>query len=379
MLAVAAGLCGGCDRQAAAPAAPPALALGDVLSGDPQGFARALEPRTFVFPADHGPHPEYRSEWWYFTGNLRGRDGRRFGFQLTFFRFALTPRPEPRRSAWATSQAYMAHLAVTDAAGGRFHHFERFARGALDLAGARAEPVRVWLEDWQAEGLPGDGWRLRAAEQGVALDLELIPERPVVLQGEAGLSRKSAAPGNASYYYSQTRLAARGGIRLEGVDHAVQGAAWLDREWGTSALAADQAGWDWFALQLADGRDLMFYRLRRHDGTSDPHSAGSLVQPDGTVRRLGAGDLRITETGRWASPADGALYPALWRLEVPAAALDLRLRPLLADQELRASVRYWEGAVEVLAGGSAATPAGHGYVELTGYAGPASRSHPAAR
>lgn len=397
------------------------LTVAEALEGgDDAGYARALEPRPFAFPEDHGPHPEFRTEWWYFTGNLEGPGGRRFGYQLTFFRNALAPPPpagpDPARrdSPWATRQAWLAHFAVTDAAGGAFHSGDRLARGALSLAGAElgagaplpeTAGLRVWVEDWSAvpaedrprtpagagspapddpapgasaAGPPGDpaalgSLRLRAALAGAAVDLRVRPLRAPVLHGRDGLSRKGAGPGNASYYYSIPRLATEGTVRIGRDEVPVQGLSWMDREWSTSALGPDQVGWDWFALQLGDGRDLMLYRLRRRDGTVDPASSGTLVEPIGGARPLGVDQVRVRVLDRWRSPRSGALYPSGWRVEVPGAGLDLTVTPVLADQELdlpRLGFRYWEGAVDV-EGESAGRPVtGRGYVELTGYDDP---------
>ncbi len=353
------------------------LAVAEAMGGPAEeGFARATEPRAFVFPADHGPHPGFRTEWWYFTGNLADAAGRRFGFQLTFFRNALAPDPpEPaasaapappgRESGWATRHVHMAHFALTDGRAGTFHHAERFAREAAGLAGAQAAPFAVWLEDWSARGAGDDPFplRLRAAHGGASIDLVLDQGRPPVLQGDAGLSRKGEEPGNASYYYSLTRMPLRGTVRTPAGAFEVTGTAWMDREWSTSALGPELAGWDWFALQLDDGRDLMFYRLRRKDGTMDRLSKGSLVAPDGAVTPLRADDVRLDEEGaRWRSPHSGARYPARWRLGVPSHGIDLSLTPLIADQELHGLVVYWEGAVDVSGGAT-----GRGYVEMTGY------------
>ena len=358
-----------------APSSPPTSVTALLGGEDPGGFARATAPREFRFPADHGPHPEFRHEWWYFTGNLRAPGGRRFGYQLTFFRFALSPRPPARRSQWATTQAYMAHFAVTDAQGIRFHHFERTGRGALGLAGATAHPFRVWLDDWSAEGSESSTLpvRLRAAEGSAAVDLVLDTGRAIVPQGDRGLSRKGAAPGNASHYYSMTRLSTRGTVRVDGVSFPVEGNSWLDREWGTSSLEKGQVGWDWFALQLSDGRDLMFYRLRRDDGGTDPFSAGTLVLPDGSYRPLSPDDVRIEDLESWRSPESDVRYPSRWRLRLPREALELEVFPRLADQELRTAVRYWEGAVGVRGTSRGEPVEGEGYVELTGYGGTAGR------
>lgn len=341
------------------------LAVAEAMAGGATaGFARAIEPRPFVFPRDHGPHPEYAIEWWYYTGNLRSVEGRRFGFQLTIFRTGLMPGDPQRPSAWASNSVYMAHFALSDITGGTFHAFERFSRGAAGLAGAQSEPFRVWLEDWVAEGQGPDGMpmRLYAAEGDVAIDLTLAAGKPPVLQGDRGLSQKSADVGNASYYYSFTRLPVSGAVRVGGMTHQVRGLGWMDREWSTSALGENQVGWDWFALHLDDGRDLMFYRLRLRDGSIDPSSKGVLVSADGAARRLSVNDVALEPLDEWTSPRSGATYPARWRLRVPAEAIDLTLTPLLADQELPVTVVYWEGAVSI--SGSAS---GSGYVEMTGY------------
>ena len=342
------------------------VAVREALAEDRGGFARALAPRPLSFPEDHGPHPDFRTEWWYYTGNLKTPAGRHVGFQLTFFRVALAPAAEPRASAWATRQLYVAHFAVTDTAGGRFHAASRVSRAAMELAGAEAAPFRVWVEDWSAQG-DGMSTRLRASEGDVALDLSVSAGKPVVLQGDRGLSRKGAEPGNASLYYSFTRMPARGVIRLGADTLEVTGEAWMDREWSTSALGAGVEGWDWFAVQLDDGRELMVYLLRRQDGAVDPFSAGTLVAVDGTSRRLDAADVRIETLAHWTSQRSGVRYPARWRLSVPSAELRLEIEPRLADQELIVGTRYWEGAVAV-AGSAAGRPiAGQGYVELVGY------------
>ncbi|NIP79541.1 MAG: carotenoid 1,2-hydratase, partial [Gemmatimonadetes bacterium] len=264
-------------------------------------------------------------------------------------------------SPWATRQAYMGHFALTDVAGETFHAFERFERGALGLAGAEAEPLRIWIGDWEVgtaapggtvtagsgpDTVPGTVFRLEAAEGPVALDLRLAPSKPVVLQGVDGLSAKGPEPGNASYYYSLTRLGAAGTVTVDGVGHRVRGLAWLDREWSTSALSPGLVGWDWFALQLDDGSDLMVYRLRREDGGTAPYSAGTFVAADGAVTQLDAGDWALEATGSWESPR-GERYPSGWRLRVPELGLALTVDPRLRDQELDLAFRYWEGAVTV--------------------------------
>jgi predicted secreted hydrolase len=352
---------------------------------DAQGFARALAPRPFVFPADHGSHPDYRTEWWYYTGNLAARDGRRFGFQLTFFRTALAPLPPAsatgRASAWATRQVWFAHFAVTDAAGHRFLAYERWERQALGLAGAEAAPFRVWVGPWSAGAGPAVAgtppMRLAAGADEAAIDLILTTALPPVPQGDRGLSTKSAGPGNASYYYSLPRLAAAGTLRLGAEQLAVTGQAWMDREWSTSSLAAGEVGWDWFALQLDDGWELMLYRLRRRPPAAagaadqaDPASLATLIAPDGRTTRVPLSALRFAATGAWTSPASHVRYPSGWRLTLPGAgraAFDLTVQPLLAAQELRLSFRYWEGAVTASGIHGGRPVRARGYVELTGY------------
>jgi predicted secreted hydrolase len=354
------------------------LSIAETLRGtSDEGYARAIAPREFRFPADHGPHPEFRTEWWYYTGNLETAEGRRFGFQLTFFRSALAPKMPARESAWATRQAWLAHLTVSDLGEGRFRSFERWSRGAAGLAGARAEPFRVWVKDWAAEGVGGQAppMRLTASEGDVGIDLVLQQGKPPVLQGDRGLSQKSPEIGNASYYYSLTRMPAAGTVRLGGERFAVTGLAWMDREWSTSSLGRGQVGWDWFALQLSDGSDLMLYRLRRRDGAADPASSGTVASPDGTPRRLGPPDFQIAGSGEWRSPRSGARYPAQWRVRIPAEELDLEIRPALADQELDVSFRYWEGAVEIAGSRRGLPIRGRGYVELTGYAAMTAARH----
>jgi predicted secreted hydrolase len=360
------------------------LSLEETLGGaDTLGYARATEPRPFVFPDDHGAHPDFRSEWWYFTGNLDGDDGARYGFQFTIFRGALAPPAAGGAefavdvNSWDTRQVYLGHFTVTDADGGVFREFERYTRGAAGLAGASTRPFRVWLDDWEvreAPGDPGDGdpvWpmRLSARDTAVALDLVLVPGKPPVLQGDRGLSQKGSEPGNASFYYSYTRLEAEGTVVIEGEPRPVRGSAWLDREWSTSALSDGQVGWDWFALQLADGRDVMVYQLRRADGSPDPLSKGVVVQADGSFATLPLEGFTVEVTGSWESPIDGSVYPSGWRVRIPDEDLDLRVTPVLDDQELDVSFRYWEGAVDVDGTSGGLDVAGRGYVELTGYAG----------
>ncbi len=342
-----------------------------VQAEDTAGYRRAEGPRAFEFPRDHGPHPDYQAEWWYYTGNLETADGRHFGYQLTFFRRALLPPAErqERPSAWAAEQAYMAHFALSDAGQRRFRAFERLARGAAGLAGAQATPYQVWLEDWSAAEVSAGRVRLLAEQDGLAIDLLLADEKGPVLQGERGYSQKGPEPGNASYYYSQTRLATTGSVRWGEAAYPVEGWSWMDREWSTSGLSDGQVGWDWLAFQLDDGSELMLYQMRRDDGSIDPFSSGTFVAPDGATRHLARDDFSIDSTDTWRSPRTGAVYPAGWTIRVPALELALDVEPYLADQELDVSIAYWEGAVRLSGERSGRPVRGDGFVELTGYVG----------
>ncbi len=333
------------------------------------GFARVTEPRPFVFPDDHGPHRQYQTEWWYYTGNVAAEDGRRFGFQLTFFRRGLVPGTVERASDWGTSDIYMAHLALSDAAGEQFYSFERLSRGGAGLAGASGSPFRVFLEDWSAEGSGPEGMqmRLRAAAEPVALDLRLASSKPPALQGEQGYSQKGSEAGNASYYYSLTRMETSGEIRVGAERYEVRGLSWMDHEFGTSALEPGAVGWDWFSIQLADGRDLMYAQIRGEEG-GPLYTFGTLVDAAGDTRTLAPGAVELGVRETWTSPRSGATYPAGWTLRLPGEGLTLNLEPLLADQELATGVIYWEGAVRVQGSDDGTDVEGYGYVELTGYA-----------
>lgn len=352
------------------------LSLVETLGGaDTVGYARAMEVRDFHFPEDHGPHEDFRTEWWYVTGNLDAEDGRELGFQFTIFRSSLAPKAPGGPSLWSTNQAYMGHFALTDITNENFRAAEIFSRGGAGLAGAIAEPFEVWLEDWRLEGVSDDAvfpMHLVADADGLSLDLIMESGKPYVLQGDAGLSQKGSEPGNASYYYAHTRMPTQGRVTIDGESLGVSGLAWLDREWSTSALSDGQIGWDWFALQLSDGWELMVYQLRREDGSPDPLSEGVLISPEGQRVPLEWGrGILVEPTQTWFSPVDDAEYPSGWRIQVPERGWDLTVTPALLDQELRVAFRYWEGSVRVDGRGQDDQEVyGRGYVELTGYAGP---------
>jgi predicted secreted hydrolase len=336
-----------------------------------EGFSLATEPNSIVFPDDLGPHDDYQTEWWYYTGNLDGPDGRPFGFQFTIFRRALLPPAATAdgSSDWRSDQVYLAHFTISDMANDAFYPAERFSRGAAGLAGAQASPYRVWLEDWSVEEIAPGQVRLRAQTGEVALDLTLTETLPPVLHGDGGLSAKGPEPGNASYYYSLVQQRAKGTVTVPGETVPVTGLAWKDHEWSTRALSEGAIGWDWVSLQLDNGGALMLFEIRREDGTLEPASAGSYITPDGQVQHLDLGDWTLEVTDEWTSPTSGATYPAGWRISVPSAGLELEGRPQMAAQELNVSSVYWEGAVS-FEGTLAGEPvAAEGYIEMTGYAG----------
>lgn len=389
------------------PAAETGLTLSALLGDTADGFAKATGPRPFRFPGDHGPHPEFRSEWWYFTGNLKDTLGREYGYQLTFFRSGLRPPSGDtgRTSPWAASHAYMAHFALTEVSAGRFQAYERFSRAAQGLAGAEAgdlakggggKPFRVWLEDWSVvSGGPEGGpeypaddpvhppefdtgafaslfpLRLRAAQGPVSIDLVLQSGKPLVLQGKRGFSRKGKEAGNASYYYSYPRIPSSGKITTPDGAVEVAGNSWLDREWGSSILTPGLAGWEWFGLQLEDGTDYLFFRLRKSGAEAAnadrvAFDYGIRIDSIGGTRLLDSADLGASILTRWRSP-QGRAYPTRWRLEVPSESLEIEIEPKVEAQALNLSVPYWEGSVKLKARRHGRRIFGQGYMELTGY------------
>src|ERR687886_961497 len=359
---------------------PPAVtgqlsAVAAASGKDDPRWQRVTVSRPFAFPVDHGPHEIYQTEWWYYTGNLAAEDGHQFGFQLTSFRRGLDPQPTPRASHWATRNIYLAHFTISDLSGKKFYAEERFSRDGADLAGARGDPYHVWLGAWQATGSGPQGMtmRIQASTDEIAIDLRLQSTKPPTLQGDHGYSVKGQGAGNASYYYSLTRMSTTGVVTVGGrVFKITSGLSWMDHEWGTSKLEQGAVGWDWFALQLSDGRELTWAQLRGPDGRAALASFGTITAADGTTTRLGAHDLKLEVTAHWSSPRSQARYPAGWRIQIPKAGLTLQVTPRLADQELPVSIVYWEGAVDIKgqateASGIARPLAGHGYVELTGY------------
>ncbi|MEO1589754.1 MAG: lipocalin-like domain-containing protein [Cyanobacteria bacterium J06632_22] len=335
-----------------------------VASGE---FARVYGPDALVFPRDLGPHEDYQTEWWYYTGNLATETGREFGYQLTFFRRGLTPGKASGTSDWRTNQVYFSHFTISDIENEKFYPHERFSRGADGLAGAQADAYRVWLEDWSAEQVAPGQVHLVADAGDVALDLTLTATQPPVLQGDRGYSPKSDEPGNASYYYSVVQQQTQGTVTIDGTTIPVTGNSWKDHEYSTSALKEGTVGWDWFSLQLDDGAALMLFALRNAAETGLNIADGKYVAADGGETRILPGDCLVTVGDTWTSPTSGAVYPAQWRIEIPKIDLRLEGQPLMANQELNVSNIYWEGAT-TFTGQLADTPVkAKGYIEMTGY------------
>jgi len=346
-------------------------------------FTIASAPYTFVFPRDHASHPSYRTEWWYCTGHLRSNDGRSFGYELTFFRIGLRPgdpAPAQTESKWRGHELLAAHFAITDESGAQFFHEERLVREALGQGAAATDDLMVRAGDWTLIGAAdshraGERMTLHAAasfgSQPASIDFVQLPRKPPAIHGRGGVSRKGACASCASHYYSYTRLATSGSMLYKGKRMRVTGETWMDHEFGSGELAPDQTGWDWYSVQLDDGRELMLYVLRQKDGSITPQSSGSLISRDGAVSFLPLLAFSAQPTGAWLSPHTQARYPSGWRVRVPSAHVDLTLTPTVLDQELAdpGGVSYWEGSVRVRDAISGRA-LGLGYVELTGYAGP---------
>ncbi|MEY4706173.1 MAG: hypothetical protein RL042_2378 [Nitrospirota bacterium] len=340
-----------------------------------QEFRPATEGYRYAFPRDHGAHEEFRTEWWYYTGQLTTKDGRSFGYQLTFFRRGI-PKDQVNTlpSQWTISQLYLAHFAVSDLSKGQFHYAEKISRAGLGKAGADHDRLHVWIDRWSAESssaTPGTQ-TLRASDGDLALQLTVSQDKPLVVHGSDGISRKGSAAGQASHYYSFTRLATTGTLTIGDESLDVTGTSWMDHEFGSADLGKDLVGWDWFSLQLDNRTELMLYRLRRADGSADPVSSGTLIDREGRGHHLSIGDFTLEPTSYWTSPTSRARYPQRWRLTIPSQQLSLELAPLMAEQELSTTrstqVTYWEGAIETTGTSQGKPIKGQGYMELTGYA-----------
>ncbi|RUT04802.1 hypothetical protein DSM106972_043710 [Dulcicalothrix desertica PCC 7102] len=332
-------------------------------------FKQALAPRQLEFPRDLGPHNDYQTEWWYYTGNLETDTGRPFGYELTFFRRALTPQVTlTSNSQWRSNQVYFAHFTISDIAANKFYPKEQFSRGAANIASAQSEPYGVWLNNWSVSEMAPGKVQLKAQTDKVSLNLVLEQTIPPVLQGDKGYSRKGVEPGNASYYYSIVQQKTAGTVTIGDKSYQVTGKSWKDHEFSTSFLSKGDIGWDWFSLQLNNDTALMLYLLRREDGTIEPLSSGNFIAADGSVQKLAPTDWQIEVLDTWKSPNNGAKYPSKWQINIPKLDLSLEGKPLMANQELDISTVYWEGAVGFNGEMKGERVEAKGYVELTGYA-----------
>lgn len=336
-------------------------------------YQQALPGYQYQFPRDHFDHPAYRTEWWYYTGNLKAADGRRFGFELTFFRQGLD-REEQNSGDWNLRDLYLAHLALSDLDGSHFYHTERLNRAGPGLAGASVNLQRVWNGNWRVQWTNGQQ-DLQAITSDFVLNLIMTSRKPPVIHGKDGISQKGSGAGNASHYISFTRLLTSGTIELNGKSYSVEGTSWMDHEFFSSGLDKDEVGWDWLSLQLADNTELMLYRLRHKDGSVDPFSSGTYVDANGKSTYLSVRDFSMTPTGEtYTSSVTKALYPIGWRVTIPSLRLQLQLKTPLASQELpsnsSAGLSYWEGAIDISGTRSGAAVTGVGYLEMTGYAKP---------
>lgn len=336
-------------------------------------YQLALPGRSLSFPKDHFSHPDFKTEWWYYTGHLETESGKSYGYQVTFFRFGLRDRQgEGKDSHPLFTDLYLAHFALSDIQQKKFFFSERANRGYDHKAGASIHRYLVWNEDWKVEE-KGRGHLIEIRDRDTALRLHLTPLKPPVLHGDKGLSQKGGGKGRASYYYSFTRMKAQGELEIGGKKERVQGLSWMDHEFGSNQLGEDQVGWDWFSIQLDNKTEIMLYLMRRKDGSADPYSSGTLVYEDGTTRHLALSDFRIEVLERWKSPKSGGDYPMGWKIFIPSEQIELEIAPFFPEQELdtrkSTKVTYWEGAVRVGGSYRKKSVQGVGYVEMTGYVG----------
>jgi predicted secreted hydrolase len=341
-----------------------------LLGEDPDGFPRAESDRSYVFPQDHGLHPNHHMETWAFNGYFATKTGRQFGFQLGILRVRLVPGNLQRKSAWSTSEIYRGHLALTDIERQRFHSYERLSRSALGLSGAQILPFRVWVGDWAIEMVSDDNedatFRLRATEGDLQVDLSLISEKPPIRLHNGVLFTRAASPPFASYFL--TRLVTEGVLKVGVHSYAVQGVSWLDRIWGEVPLPTGPSVWNRFLLQLEDGSEILVFQLRRRNGRGNPINTGLVIHPDGSTENLSRTQVRLKALNHWLSSKDGARYPVRWQLTIPGKSVELVVKPEVADQELNFSMRYWAGTVRLSGTVKGQPVSGHGYMELTGYA-----------
>jgi predicted secreted hydrolase len=336
-------------------------AISALKNSNSKGYSRADRIKEFKFPEDHGAHPDFQTEWWYATGNLQASSGAEFGYQLTIFRNNIDPKFLAGNSGLKTNQIYMGHLAISDIKNKEFYSYEIFQRSAGSLAGSTSK--ETWINNWKFNWEP---LKLYAKQGDIVLDLNLKAQKQIVLQGNKGLSQKSTQVGNASYYYSIPRLESTGNIQIKGKTYQVKGESWIDREWSTSSLGADETGWDWFSLQISDNWELMYYQIRNKSGIS-PISLGALIDPNSSKISIPHQDIELKVIENWTSPKTKISYPAKWRLVIKKHDIDLVISPLMNNQEHQFRYSYWEGAVKFTGTHAGKKINGKGYVELTGY------------
>ena len=353
--------------------------LGLGLAQDPGPKTQDLSPWTqatpgyvYSFPRDHASHPDKKIEWWYYTGNVKTADGRRFGYQITFFRIGIDYAPA-NPSKWAVRDLYMTHLAVSDAKGQRYRYAEKLSRGGPGLAGAEADRYYTWNDGWTAELAGNRQHKLKALSKDAGIDLVLDEGKPIVIHGINGINQKGAQPGNASHYYSLTRMPTKGTIAVDGETFQVTGETWMDHEFSTSFLEPEQRGWDWLSIQLSDNREIMLYVMRRADGKYDPRSSGTLVDANGKSIHLTDKDFTLTPGRATFTSKNGAVYPVEWTVTIPSHNVRLQITTPLKDQELSleqsTGIAYWEGMIDVTGQAGSQVVGGAGYLEMTGYHG----------
>ncbi len=335
-----------------------------------QEFKKALPGYQFEFPRDHGSHPEFRTEWWYYTGNLQTKNGREFGFMMTIFRNATAP-PETAASPLLANQFYLGHFAISNIQEDLHKSWEKIGRKGLGQASASVETLDVSLGDWSMKLNENDSMEITAVADGYSIALTMDPEKPFVIHGKNGAHQKANDPGQASHYISFTRLSTNGSVEWDGVKYEVSGLSWMDHEFGSNWLAEDEVGWDWFALQLENGEELMLYGLRLKDGSFHEMSSGSIIDAEGKLEELSRNEYTITSNSEWKSSHSDAVYPMGWRIEIPGKNIELEVDPKMLDQEMKTTrytgTVYWEGAVKVSGRQNGKPVSGSGYVELVGY------------
>jgi predicted secreted hydrolase len=352
------------------------------MTQDHSPWREASAGYAFSFPRDHASHPDNKIEWWYYTGNVKTADGRRFGYQITFFRIGIEYAPA-NPSKWAVRDLYMTHLAVSDAKGQRYRYAEKLSRGGPGLAGALTNRYYTWNDDWTA-GIRDQGSGIRGQRSGrehvlranspqAGIDLVLDEGKPPVIHGINGINQKGAQPGNASHYYSLTRMPTKGTIAIDGERFEVTGETWMDHEFSTSFLEPEQRGWDWLSMQLSDNREIMLYVMRRADGKHDPRSSGTIVDANGKSIHLSDKDFTLTPGRATFTSKNGAVYPVEWTVTIPSHNISLQITTPLNDQELSleqsTGIAYWEGMIDVAGQSGSQAVRGAGYLEMTGYHG----------